>query len=199
MVQIYDLSDHLPICCDLNLSISSDQSFLNKMNLKQKFFYKNRWDKADLLSYYIISGQLLQNNDISFDALHDCKPGCHVSDHFVLIDNYYNFIINALSSAAASCVPRIPHKSLKPFWDDELDSLKESSIDMHRLWILCGRPRHGTLNNARLNAKLLYKNAVKRAALDFEQQNADEIGNYLLHKDSIQFWKCWNSRYQKKP
>ena len=75
--------------------------------------------------------------------------------------------------------------------------VKESSIDMHRLWILCGRPRHGTLNNTRLNAKLLYKNAVKRAALDFEQQNADEIGNYLLHKDSIQFCKCWNSRYQK--
>ena len=91
------------------------------------------------------------------------------------------------------CVPRIPYKCLKPFWSDELDRLKEFSIDMHNLWSQCGKPRSGVINTARLKAKNDYKLAIKRSAFEFEKIHADEISEYLIEKDSVKFWKAWNS------
>ena len=74
----------------------------------------------------------------------------------------------ALKCAGSVCVPRIPFKCLKPFWSDELDRLKEQSIDMHKLWIQCRKPRSGIIDTTRLRAKYDYRLAILKAADDFE-------------------------------
>ena len=48
---------------------------------------------------------------------------------------------------------------------------------------------YGAMNNARSNANASRQKCCQKG-LDFEQQNADEIGNNLVQKESIQFWKC---------
>ena len=88
------------------------------------------------------------------------------------------------------CVPDIPYNCVKPFWSDELDRLKEVNIDMHKLWIQCGRPRAGLINTTRLKAKNDYKLAYKRASADFEKMHADVISDHLLEKDSNSFWRA---------
>jgi len=85
----------------------------------------------------------------------------------------------------------------KSFWNDELDRLKMVSIDMHALWCQFGRPRQGVINAVRLTAKLDYKRAIKQAAVDYEQDNADDLNKHFTDKDTTTFWKCWNSKYQK--
>ena len=42
-----------------------------------------------------------------------------------------------------------------------------------------------------------YKSAIKKAAQDFEQNNASELNKHLINKDSKSFWKCWNANYRK--
>ena len=157
-----------------------------------------RWDKADLMMYYFTSGHFLQAINVPVEALR-CDSNCDCANRQACINSYYDSIVTALKTATINCVPKIPRKCLKPFWCDELDKLKAISIDMHNLWRSVGSPRQGVIDAARLNAKLVYKQAIKKAAKDFECNNADEIGRHLSNKDSTSFWKSWNAIYNNKP
>ena len=127
-----------------------------------------------------------------------CLVGCRCVAHRQSIDTYYKDIICALKCASSVCVPRIPFKCLKSFWSDELDRLEEQSIDMHNLWIQCGKPRSGIIDTTRLWAKYDYKQAIRKAADDFETLHADEISEHLLNKDSKQFWRAWTAKNSSK-
>ena len=128
-----------------------------------------------------------------------CEANCKCEWHCSIIDDYYNNIVDCLLKASNLCVPNIPVKCLKPYWSVELDKLKEASIDMHTLWRTCGCPRQGVINSARLTAKFDYKQAIKRAAVEFERVNANEIDSYFLNKDTKSFWKTWNSKFRESP
>jgi exonuclease III len=186
-------SDHLPISCSLQLSCDN----VDSQNANFKRWCKDRWDKADLLQYYYESGTLLQDIIIPKPLLL-CAVGCNCSMHTTCIDNYYESMVHALKLAGSRAVPNIPINSLKGFWNSELDSLKEISIDMHKLWRTIGCPRQGVINAARLKAKLKYKQAIKQANIDFERDNSDAINDCIGDKDSNRFWKSWNARYNKK-
>ena len=110
---------------------------------------------------------------------------------------YYNSIVNMLKRASNGCVPKIPVKCLRPYWSADLDDLKAVSVDMHVLWRSLGSPRSGVINAARLSAKLNYKQAIKQAALDYEQNNADEINMRFSDNDQKAFWKLWSAKYNK--
>lgn len=188
-----NLSDHHPISLVLEILPLAGKPRGCDPPKRQ---YKERWDKADLSAYYSKGGILLQSIATPTSLLH-CKAGCRCTDSRTCINNYYNSIVKALKTAAVGCVPKIPINSLKPFWNADLDKLKETSIDMHKLWRQVGSPKHGIINSARITAKLDYKSAIKKAAQDFEQNNASELNKHLIDKDSKSFWKCWNANYRK--
>ena len=126
--------------------------------------------------YYYRSGEYLQSLSAPFNLL-NWTAGCNCVYHKTIIDYYYDDIVNILNRTASECVPRIPIRSLKPYWNQELNKLKEYSIDMHKLWKQCGCPRGGIINSARLKAKLDYKTAIKQAQLEPERSNSDELYN----------------------
>ena len=188
-----NLSDHLPITCHITLPISKISPLVNKPVIKR--VCKERWDQADLMSYYFNSGNLLQSINVPLDLLM-CSVDCNNDVHKRSIDDYYLKIVKLLKLSAVGCVPKIPHKALKPFWDNDLDRLKEISCDMHSLWRSVGSPRVGIINAARISAKLDYKRAIRNKAAQFEQRNADDLNRRLADKDVNGFWKCWNAHYQ---
>ena len=190
-----NLSDHCALKCSINLRFKDVMCF-DSLDGTAKQRYKLRWDKADLVSYYAQSGSLLKSIVTPVEFLH-CSTGCKCVNHRYSIDLYYNAIINMLNRATAGCVPKMPFKCLKPYWSDELDKLKTISIDMHNLWRLIGSPRDGIINAARLSAKLNYKQAIKQAAKDFEQNNANDLNQFFTDKKSTEFWRLWNSKFQK--
>jgi len=187
-----NLSDHLPIYCTLHLDNITDTPLQISVRAK----YRERWDKADLLSYYYKSGECLQSIVAPVTVLH-CNTGCKCTNHAKLIDNYYFCIVNMLKLAAFDCVPKIPVKGLKPFWSDGLDRLKQISVDMHNLWRKIGSPRQGIINSARLRAKIDYKQAIKEAAADFERNNGDELNSLYAAKNTKDFWKLWSAKQPK--
>ena len=79
-----------------------------------KRLYKDRWGKADLLSYYNNSGLDLQSIDIPLDTLHYTAE-CTCAFHCQGINSYYNAIVCAQLKASYNCVPSIPYNCLKPF------------------------------------------------------------------------------------
>ena len=50
------------------------------------------------------------------------------SDHISHIDFVYNSILSVLFTASMHSVERIQVHSLQPYWNDELDRLKNDSI-----------------------------------------------------------------------
>src|SRR5206468_8594016 len=110
------------------------------------------------------------------------------------INTYYLSIVDALQKAGYLSVPKIPVNSLKEFWSDELNRLKDISIDIHGLWKNLGSPRHGSINIARLKAKLNYKNAIRAAASNSLLKNSKLINESLTNKNGSSFWKLWNSK-----
>jgi len=122
-----------------------------------------------------------------------CLSECRLHDHRADINFYYDNIVTALRQASNHCVPQMPRRCQKAFWCDELNRLKENSIDMHKLWRTYGSPTTGVINSARLLAKNDYKHAIKQAAVEFEQSKADKINGRFAEHGMKSFRKCWNS------
>ena len=156
-----NLSDHNPISLTIHFTCNllSNSNPISSSTLKSTPVI--RWDKADLTKYYLNSSVTLQNI-IAPHHLKSCH-NCTCTDHFSLIDQYCNCIISALKSADLNSIPRIIPKTLKSFWNPELNRLKSISIDLHQLWRLIGSPKHNSIiNTERLRAKLEYKLGIKK-------------------------------------
>jgi len=184
-------SAHLPLtwsvlCNDHITGLNSSKNYR-----AQKRMYKQRWDKANLMLFYAITGTHLQSIDVPKHLLHDNIN--YERD----IEKYYDDIVSVLLEASKLSVPSIPCQALKNFWNDDLDYLKQQSIDIHNLWKEIGKPHHGLINKARIHAKSEYKRAVRDAAVDFEKSHIDEVTEYFAHKDMNNFWKCWSTKYNK--
>jgi len=68
-----------------------------------------------------------------------------------------------------------------------LQQLKEDSIQAHKTWEECSKPRRCWLNKLRLDCKYKYKHAIRNAALNFELDADDEISRLYLKKDMNKF------------
>jgi hypothetical protein len=76
------------------------------------------------------------------DCASTCDVGCECSKHRESIDRMYNGIVFALQmlELELNTVPRVPCNSLKPFWNDHLDALKDKSVFWGKLG-QCGSPK----------------------------------------------------------
>jgi len=186
-----NMSDHLPLSCVLQIPL---QSNLNRNSINSdsgcRPVYKDRWDKADLIGYYFKTDRLLQSLSVPTTLL-SCPIGCRCAHHLSVINAYYEELVNRLKIASSEHVPKIPVNSLKSFWNDNLNTLKQKSIDMHDLWRQIGSPKTGIINDVRIKVKLEYKLAIKQA-VDSEREQGVKLEKILCHKDSSNFWKCWN-------
>ena len=79
------------------------------------------------------------------------------------INQYYEDIVQALLAAANRSVVRIPVNSLKPYWNDHLDYLKQDSIFWYGMWLSAGRPASGTLFHIQRMCKAKYKRGISSA------------------------------------
>ena len=109
---------------------------------------------------------------------------------------YLRKIITSLRTSERCTIPRIPHASLRPFWNDECDDLKDKSIFWHNLWKSAGSPAAGTLHQIKASCTLICKLAIKQAFLEFENQHNDQLFDHLLNKRVPEFWKCWASKFR---
>jgi len=83
--------------------------------------------------------------------------------HWNCINDYYKSLVNALTTAANYNIPFVHSNTFKSFWTSELSELKEASYNAHQLWILCGKPNSGIVNDLRRESKYKYKLALRQA------------------------------------
>ena len=107
-----NLSDHLPVSCVITAEYSPTQA--TDAQLPRRKIYRERWDKADLGSYYAQTGLLLQSLSRPYE-LCSCMGSCKSNSHQDQINKFYIDIVSALQQASASSVPKIPLNVLKPY------------------------------------------------------------------------------------
>jgi len=195
-----NLSDHRPIVVhlltpnrvsDCNLDTKDDCDHPERT--PPRFTW--RWDKSVLTDYYEASRVELSHLPNYDPCL--CSSNCTNPEHCHAIDALYNDIVSALFNAASSTVVRLPNNSLKPYWNDELDRLKESAILWHDIWMSMGKPKSGQVFNLKCSTHMKYKLAIRDSYLEFENEHNDDLLAHFLDKRTSEFWKSWNAKFRK--
>jgi hypothetical protein len=173
-----NLSDHLPIMCVCSYSVVPSVG-LSDSNVKKHSsdITQLRWDHADLLSYYADTGQLLYPVLMNIDEFENsvyCSGDTVTAVAF--INNKYSQIINILNDSANKYVPFHKKNFYKFWWNQELDNLKDDSINSAKAWKAVGRPRTGPIFDKYRSSKLAYKQRIRS-----EQQLETEKYTNDLH------------------
>jgi len=100
-----------------------------------------------------------------------------------------------MTLCAYSYVPRCPKNFFKFWWDEELKSLKEASVNSDKLWKAAGRPRSGPIFAERQTSKLRYRHCIRDHQRAAVETYTNDLHEALLHKDGPNFWKIWRSKF----
>jgi len=189
-----NFSDHVPIIakCIVGIECVRSKSKSPKVDRSVK---RLRWDRADLTSYYNYTHSYLQP---IFGELSDIEKDDARYNDVSLIDVMYDKIVSALQVCTAATVPSYSQNFFKFWWCQELDCLKEKSIESHKLWKAAGRPRSGPIFDKRSKDRCAYRLAIKKNQSDSTDFYSNELHDALLNKRGNDFWKCWNSKFAKK-
>jgi len=191
-----NFSDHLPVLLKLRDFIKP-YSVTNSSSSQKaaSSCFKNRWDHADLLSYYELTRlglqPLLETIRNSCSELHNSNS----SNVETFINSVYYSIVCVLHDAARQTVPRIKVNALKFWWDQELQELKQQSVASHKLWVDAGRPRSGNVFVARNQHRRRYKLTIKNRKRDERESFTNDLHDSLLNKNMGNFWNVWNSKF----
>ncbi|MES9885046.1 MAG: endonuclease/exonuclease/phosphatase family protein, partial [Sedimenticola sp.] len=164
---IYHVSDHLPICININLPINHTQV----KNLSAHVAW-NKITEAQLHAYQQSLSSSLEN--LCFDD----------------VDTIYGNIINAILIATQKTLPMSKYnRHSKPYWSKDVKLSHDAQRQARRLWISQGRPRarqHESFANYK-NAKRTFINTQKRAIQQIELKFIEQL-NATAECDNRLFW-----------
>ena len=100
--------------------------------------------------------------------------------------------------AATATIPKLKHNSLKFWWSQAADEIKEKSITSHRIWVENKKPHSGPIHETIKNAKYRYKLFLKEQKQSQNKDITDNLYNNLILKDTTSFWKTFKSKLGAK-
>jgi hypothetical protein len=150
-----------------------------------------RWDRANLESYNKLSGDLLAPllEKVNFFVANSSQLS--LLDSNLIIDQLFTETCNALVGCADEFVPHCRKKNFKFWWNEELELLKEASIESNRIWKAAGKPRNGPLFEKRQSCRLKYRKRIREDQNKATTVYSNELHDALLCKDGSIFWKVW--------
>ena len=188
-----NVSDHLPIMMSLKLCLSPNtQESSTPQNAATL-----KWEKCSENHKLMYKNNLSQRLNDSPSMLPDCET-YHCKSHSCQsnIQAEYDNLIKQIQDAD-KCLPRFKPGVQKTWWTDELSSIRQKSIDIHRLWLSEGKPRSGPTNTERLKVKAEYKKAIRNAQRSPKQACWNRLHTSLSNKDTSRFWSSWKQIYSK--
>ena len=192
-----NLSDHLPIM--VTLEISFDPAIAKKDAISKGPYpvqTQLRWDKADIMSYYYYTGCNLEPIMNHLDELVELQSSNRCIELSEKIDLLYSEIVSVLNNGSSLYVPSCRKGFWKFWWDEELDRLKEASIDSNRVWKSAGKPRQGSIFVKRQQCRAQYRKRLRDGQKLSTTTYTNELHEALLAKDGPTFWKVWRSKFQ---
>ncbi len=189
-----NFSDHVPIIATCIVNTSSKLSVFNSRP-SELYAKRLRWDRADLQAYCNYTHSYLQP---IFSKLQEIETDSSSHHDKSVIDTIYEQLVDAINLSAEAAVPVCRQNFFKFWWNQELDTLKENSIESHKLWVSAGRPRFGPFFTKRNKDRNAYRLTIKKNETESTQYFTNELHEALLSKRGNAFWKCFNSKFGSK-
>lgn len=106
----------------------------------------------------------LKNVTLPHDALKCKDVMCKNTSHHNAINKLCNDLILTCIDVSNEVLPHTcPKENLIPFWNEEIEPLRQKSLFWHNIWNECGKPHEGVLANIMRRTRALYHKAVKDA------------------------------------
>ena len=188
-----DVSDHLAMRICINVK-------LPKPATVHSAFRRVAWTKAtpeDVSNQYTLPLEIAVHNMLLSFSLDPCllRGGTYVPGQNNDIDlNRFVQCLTEQMRNAGSNLPMIQfNKSAKPFWNEDLKSLKQAAINTHRSWIDADKPRdpENTLYKEYKAAKKLFQKHYDLAEVSFEIKEMEDFAK-SGEMDQRFFWHFWN-------
>ena len=179
-----NLSDHCPVLLRLNMIVvhCTKNLTLNNAVVKPAWF---RASARDLQQYKHRLQAQLNALDVPTEALHCNQFEC--TRHLDSLRLYYNQVMDAVVSAASSCIPR-RRKKAKAGWSEHVKPLKADAVFWHRLWVDSGRPRDGWVHAIMTRTRAEYKKMSRWVIRNQEQLAASRMADALSENRSRDLW-----------
>ena len=191
-------SDHLPLLMNLSTSTQKDNISEPSHSSRQCTKHWNKISKACKDNYSsTLELLLLQRQDQR--NVFGCKNACGCKEASCLVDlqSEYDEIVLCMKNAS-KLLPKANHGVEKDWWSSTLTQLRDKSVEIQRLWISEGRPRHGPTNDERLRVRAAYKCEIRRAKKAPKQEAWNRLHQAMADHDTGDFWKRWSAIYGKK-
>ena len=188
-----NVSDHLPVELDLNLSVKET------VITQKKIFPTVNWQKLSEEDKDLFQKKMTERLNqiyIPFHLLIHGDKSCSNHDHRAAIETYYNQVVEAVLYADGF-LPRSTPAIYKPYWSSTLSELKQKSITCCNVWKLNGSPRSGPLFMCKQDCTYTYKRAIRAAKSQFDKKRADDLHDYLTTRDYDSFWSVWRNKYRE--
>ena len=193
-------SDHLPIATVFqllykDLCVEKSAILTESPKAMPKYY---RWDHGDRGKYYELSREFLMPIDEQLNHVVDqiayINTNLHPEFINLEIDRVYDCIVSALQRSANSSIPRLKSGSLKFWWNQELDELKNKSIVSFRAWQDAGKPRTGPVHAEMMLHRLRYRKIIRENERNNLAIVTNDLHECLIKKDFTSFWKGWKSK-----
>lgn len=200
-----NLSDHLPVVVDCLCKVChqscvtlSRKQRSTEVDKVEKYL---RWDHADLSTYYFLTGQRLQYLLNCVTNLEEAYSSINVdylatTEIMLNVNDIYEGIVKVLNECAKQTVPTHKKQFYKFWWNQELDCLKQESIEAHTMWKSAGKPRNGHIFVRYRTTKMTYKKRIKESQKQETSVYTNDLHEALLAKQSTTFWKCWRAKFE---
>jgi hypothetical protein len=179
-----NFSDHLPLLSELTiLSQRTIADATKNAELTASAHIQLRWDHADLISYYLCTGELMEPTLRKIDNALCCyDEDTPIATYRSFIDRSYNEVVDSLISGANQFVPHYRKNVFKFWWDEEMDLLKDASIESNGIWKAAGKPKNGPIFDKRQACRLQYRKLIRERQHNSLSSYASDLHEALLAK-----------------
>ena len=82
--------------------------------------------------------------------------------------------------------------------NEEVNLLKEASIESDKLWKSAGKPRDGPIFANRQSRRFKYRKCLRDNRKFDTEQYTNDLHDALLQKNNTSFRQCWRSKFEYK-
>ena len=187
-----NLSDHAPVRVNCQCTVANGHGVTDdNVGNDTTSVAHLRWDYADLSLYRECTHYHLQPILTDILELENCADITPEN-----LDWLYGRFVYALQVSSNAAVPSYHKFFFKFWWDQELDELKDRSIDSCKVWKAAGKPRSGPIFNRYRKDKTAYRHGIRSKQQQEKCSYTNDLHEALLKKQGPSFWKCWRSKFE---
>jgi hypothetical protein len=181
-----NLSDHEAIC--LTFDIQVDRTVISAAVSQQT--PRLAWHRATgqhKQAYQECLRSLLAEVEVPYEVLRCKQFECSCFHHLKSVDQYHDDIMNAMLTAARTCIPKNKWKQVAG-WTEFVKESQDESIFWNKIWISCGKPHTGWASEIRRMTRGQYKILSEWVLRNQDKLSSKRLAEALSDNRSRYLW-----------